>query len=144
AAEVAAGVELVPRGCRMDVVDAEAHRCPLSGGQPRVMFDERHRGRGHGALPEPVTRVAAIGSSPVAAFLAALSFCFFSAGEGMSADLRSVSGGVCSASAARAPGGGALPDPRGTHEQEIPHCLDRAVRLLVLRQLHRARLSSYC
>src|SRR5207237_5049756 len=70
AAEVAAGVELVPRGCRMDVVDAEAHRCPLSGGQPRVMFDERHRGRGHGALPEPVTRVAAIGSFPMAAFLA--------------------------------------------------------------------------
>ena len=51
AAEVAAGVELVPRGCRMDVVDAEAHRCPLSGGQPRLMFDERHRGRGHGAFP---------------------------------------------------------------------------------------------
>src|SRR2546429_5362712 len=39
--QVAAGVEFVPGGCWMDVVDTEAHRSAFAIGEPPATFRER-------------------------------------------------------------------------------------------------------
>ncbi|TLY57336.1 MAG: hypothetical protein E6K52_14680, partial [Gammaproteobacteria bacterium] len=48
--EVAARVEFVPGRRWMNVIDAEAHRGALTGGEPPATFRERHRGHVHGGL----------------------------------------------------------------------------------------------